>query len=127
MKYARFIFTVFVIGLVGCESSEVNNPAVTKADSSATEISEAFEFNNPTFEAPIMLMAGDEPMKAGYSYPSPAVFDVDNDGDDEMVLGEIMGSVSYCENENKSGGDPVWSAVAPLLAADGKPLELNNW
>ena len=74
-----------------------------------------------------MLMAGDEPMKAGHSYPSPAVFDVDNDGVDEMVLGEIMGTVSYCENERKSGGDPVWSAVAPVLAADGEPLKLNNW
>ena len=125
MNFARTILLFgFMVALVGCSKPEVEPTTVA---GSGKDASEAFVFENATFEAPIMLLAGGEPMEAGYSYPSPAVFDVDNDGQDEMVLGEIMGTVSVCENENKSSGDPEWSSVAPLLAADGEPLQLNNW
>ena len=125
MKSARTILLFgFLVALVGCSQPEVEPTTVAGSEKDAPE---TFVFQHETFAAPIMLMAGGEPMEAGYSYPSPAVFDVDSDGQDEMVLGEIMGTVSVCENENKSSGDPVWGSVAPLLAADGEPLQLNNW
>ena len=125
MKFARTILLFgFVVALVGCSKPKVEPATVVGLEKDAKQ---TYVFENETFEAPIMLMAGGEPMEAGYSYPSPAIFDVDNDGQDEMVLGEIMGTLSVCDNENKSSGDPQWSSAAPLLAADGEPLQLNNW
>ena len=41
-------------------------------------------------------------------YPSPAIFDVDNDGKMELVVSDIFGSLTIYENQNLFGkGDPV--------------------
>ena len=63
------------------------------------------------FEEPVFLKVGDSPMNEDGSmmYPSPAIFDVDNDGQDELVVGTIFGGVFACENENTGKGDPQWS------------------
>ena len=157
MRIAWLLSIVLIVGFTGCFGPEVIDTStaaktpVNKSEpiaivastrnvdapeiaanksSMAAEVAAPegeFNFVNSVFEAPVMLMAGDRPMNAGHSYPSPAIIDIDGDGDDEMVLGEIMGTVSFCENENKSGGDPKWSAVSPVLMADRKPLKLNNW
>ncbi|MEM7456467.1 MAG: hypothetical protein AAF456_19130 [Planctomycetota bacterium] len=81
------------------------------------------------FAAPELLMIEDAPMNESgeIMYPSPAVFDIDNDGDDELVIGSIFGGVWACENKSSSGGDPVWDQPVPVTATDGSPLELNNW
>lgn len=81
------------------------------------------------FEAPFRLMVGDQPLntEAKKMYPSPAVFDVDGDGEDELVVGDIFGSLNVYENENDGEGDPVWSRFRPLESADGDPIKVPNW
>lgn len=81
------------------------------------------------FDAPVVLKAGDQPINANgrIMYPSPAIFDVDNDGKDELVIGSIFGSVHACENESDSSGEPSWSAPEAVNTSDNEPLELNNW
>ena len=61
------------------------------------------------------------------SYPSPAIFDVDNDGVDELVLGDLRGSLKSCENENTGSGDPIWSQPVSLKTEDQEPIDMNNW
>ena len=63
----------------------------------------------------------------GMMYPSPAILDIDRDGQNELVIGTIFGGVFACENENTESGDPVWGKPQPVKTADGKPLKLNNW
>jgi len=60
-------------------------------------------------------------------YPSPAIFDVDNDGQDELVIGTIFGRLVFSENTNASAGDPIWSEPEPIETTEGEPLKLNNW
>ena len=131
----EFLCVFVILAFAGCGEAP-QDAAVSPRTSNGTSVSHrqgsdtdraGFEFSHPTFEAPVMLMADGKPMQAGHSYPSPGLFDVDDDGDDEMVLGEIMGSVSYCENTNAGSGDPVWGPVKELMTADNKPLKLNNW
>lgn len=97
-------------------------PAVVCLSSVAQE-------SNSMFDAPVVLKVGDKPLNGDSQimYPSPAIFDVDNDGKDELIIGSIFGALHVCENESESSGEPVWSAPKALNSKNGQPLELNNW
>jgi len=81
------------------------------------------------FAQPELLRVDGQPMNADgkMMYPSPVVFDIDGDGNDELVIGTIFGAVYACENSNKGPGDPQWQAPQSVNTDDGKPLKLNNW
>lgn len=82
------------------------------------------------FAAPQMLMVGNQPLNqaARQMYPSPAIYDVDNDGQLELVVGDIFGKLNIYENENGSAkGDPAWSSHQALKSFDGKPIKVSNW
>ncbi len=78
---------------------------------------------------PELLMVGDEPLNEDgqMMHPSPAIFDVDNDGANELVIGTIFGGVYASENTNDETGDPVWTEPVVVNTADGEPLKLHNW
>lgn len=74
------------------------------------------------FEAPVILDV------ASTTYPSPALYDVDNDGKNELIVGDIFGRMVYHENESESSqGEPVWSEKKTLNTADGKAIRVSNW
>lgn len=82
------------------------------------------------FEPPTRLMVGDVPVNvaAKQMYPSPAFYDVDSDGQEELVVGDIFGTLNVYENTNTSGkGDPVWAKHSPLKTADGEKIKVSNW
>ena len=85
--------------------------------------------NGSDFEKPVYLKVKDAPMNESgkMMYPSPAIFDVDWDGKDELVIGTISGEVFACENSNDRKGDPVWSAPLSVKTDDDKPIRLFNW
>ena len=97
--------------------------AITVATSFSAAIAET------KFEHPVRLMVGDEPMNtsARQMYPSPAWYDVDNDGKVELVVGDISGSINVYENSNDGKGDPVWEKHKPLESADGERIRVSNW
>lgn len=112
-------------------------PAVANAQFATTtsvkrttnDDNENVKFKNSYFAAPQLLMVGDKPMNtaAGQMYPSPSVYDVDGDGQDELVLGDIWGTLDVFENVNDAGGDPVWSEFSPLENTDGDEIKVSNW
>jgi hypothetical protein len=56
------------------------------------------------------------------------MFDVDNDGEVELVVGDIFGSLNVYENENETGaGDPVWAKHVALTNTEGKAIKVSNW
>ena len=86
--------------------------------------------SNTIFEPPVQLMVKGKPLNtaAKQRFPSPALFDVDGDGQAELVSGSLMGSVRVYENTNSTGkGDPIWAASKPLKDADGKSIRTSNW
>ena len=86
-----------------------------------------FIFESEIFETPTILMHNDEPLAGKIMYPSPALFDVDNDGQDELVVGSIFGGIVSFENGTEGEGEPTWENQKPVESVDGKPLNLNNW
>ncbi len=82
------------------------------------------------FESPVRLMRGDRPLNvvAKQMYPSPAWYDVDRDGDPELVVGDIFGKLNVYENQNITGkGDPVWGEPTALKTSEGKQVKVSNW
>lgn len=87
-------------------------------------------FENKFFDAPVRLMVGAAPLNttAKQMYPSPALFDVDSDGKNELVVGDIFGGLQIYENENEAGnGDPVWSEPTALMNVETRPIRVHNW
>ena len=91
--------------------------------------SSKFVFENELFEAPVRLTVDGKPLQqANDRFPSPAIYDIDNDGVNELIIGGLRGKVEVFENSSSSTkGDPIWEAGEPLEDSDGKSIELTNW
>lgn len=88
------------------------------------------ETTSEVFNAPIRITVKNSLLNAAAKkrFPSPAIFDVDGDGQAELVIGALMGSVGVYENLNQSGsGDPTWGPRNPLKGASGQPIRTSNW
>lgn len=58
-------------------------------------------------------------------YPSPTLYDLDNDGKLELLIGDIGGDIHW---STKSGSKlHTWGKMVKLESVDGKPLKLKNW
>ena len=82
------------------------------------------------FEPPVMLRVKDAPLNtvAMKRFPSPGMFDVDGDGQVELVIGDLLGAVGVYENLNTSGtGDPTWGSREELKGIEGEAIETPNW
>ena len=91
--------------------------------------SSKFVFENELFEAPVRLTVNGKPLQqANDRFPSPAIYDIDNDGDNELIIGGLRGKVEVFENSSSSTtGDPIWEAGELLEDSDGKSIRLTNW
>lgn len=82
------------------------------------------------FNEPIQLMVGDLPvMHRGYSYPAPALYDLDGDGSPELYAGDLRGTIYIFKKSNgeRSGDWSAWEEADVLKDAEGKPIDFNNW
>jgi len=87
-------------------------------------------FGSGIFNHPVRINVNDAPLNAVAKkrFPSPAIFDVDDDGKAELVIGDLMGSLGFYENVNTSEtGDPVWGSREELKGISGKPIRTSNW
>ena len=73
------------------------------------------------FDAPVELAAGGNKFEK-VIYPTPVLYDIDQDEQRELVIGDLIGNVWSCE----PAADGAW-AKAEHVKAEGKPLKLNNW
>ena len=78
----------------------------------------------PRFEAPVVITVGGEPIN-DLLYPTPVLQDLDGDGRNEMVIGDLIGNFWVSERDAE-GGLGAWTTLGNL-EANGAPLRLNNW
>ena len=79
-----------------------------------------------TFADPVRMQAGDKMMGEARLYPSPVLHDVDGDGLQDMVIGDLFGKITVAPRLSGDGA-PRFGPEAPLQAADGKELKFHNW
>ena len=97
---------------------------------SSENSSESGPNNSNTLDHPIRISANGVPLNSEEEkrFPSPAVFDVDGDGSNELIIGDLMGGVGVYTNLNTSGaGAPVWSARKTLDDSQGNAIITSNW
>ena len=87
----------------------------------------AHEDDLPRFASPRVVLADGEPVNGveKQPYPSPVLFDIDRDGQDELIYGDLWGFLWVHENQAESG-EAVWGKAAKL-ESDGEPIEVSNW
>lgn len=113
------------VGYQAC-TSEYCNPPTTK--SLTVKFPEEAMARKNLFATPVRLMIDGKPLDARTRFPSPAIYDVDDDGVDELVVGGLSRTIAVFENSNESGkGDPVWGDFTPMKNGDGKSVRISNW
>ncbi len=120
LKCASFISVVLALFVSPALADQKQKPDSVKARTS---------LKNP-LEAPVRLMVGKEALNvaAKQMYPSPAFYDIDGDGQMELIVGDIFGTLNVYENKNNSGkGDPVWAKHKALRSVDGEKIKVSNW
>ncbi|MAG58102.1 MAG: hypothetical protein CMJ83_17590 [Planctomycetes bacterium] len=76
------------------------------------------------FAAPKRIQAGDAFMGEGRLYPSPALHDVNGDGQQDIVVGDLFGRVTVAQGSKSAA---TFGPDKPLNDRDGKPLKFHNW
>ncbi len=75
------------------------------------------------FEAPIEIKHAGKAFDL--YYPTPILYDIDNDEQPELIVGDLRGYIYVSETEAAIPGAD-WGA-AEKLNAEGETLKLNNW
>ena len=134
IKYlAAAIFAITMIGLIYVAVAEQDPPNSGDAASDVSLVNsgvEASSGNVGVFDRPVQLYVNGEPLNAEVkrAFPSPAIFDVNRDGNTELVIGDLMGGIGVYTNLNTSGaGDPIWSSRKELEDFEGNPINTPNW
>ena len=82
---------------------------------------------SPQFAPPVRLKAGDAFLGEKRLYPSPVLHDLDGDGRIDVVVGDLIGVLTVAPRGNAADGAPSYGPETKVLAADGKPLDFDNW
>jgi hypothetical protein len=91
----------------------------------ATAVAQAPQ--SPQFAPPVRLKAGDTFLGENRMYPSPALHDLDGDGRVDVVVGDLIGVLTVAPRANAAAGAQAYGPETKVLAADGQPLDFDNW
>jgi hypothetical protein len=92
----------------------------------ATGLASADETGEKTrFAAPKRVAAGDASLGEGRLYPSPVLHDADGDGLPDIVVGDLLGAVTFAPRV--AGKAVAFGAEKPFHDRDRKPLKFHNW
>jgi len=95
--------------------------AFSSSSASAQSSAAAGEFANP-----IRLNAGEPFLGVKRLYPSPVFHDIDGDGLDDIVVGDLRGRLTVALR--KPGKEKLaFAAETSLLDAEGKEINFHNW
>ena len=72
---------------------------------------------------PVELKAGDTPVGNQRLYPSPSFYDVNGDGLQDIVVGDLIGKVTFALRQK----DGSFAAEQDMKDAEGKAVEFDNW
>lgn len=78
------------------------------------------------FAPPVRITAGDGYLGEKRLYPSPAVFDIDQDGKLDVVIADLWGKITVAQR--LVGDDSLkLGPEKKLIGVDGKQLNFGNW
>lgn len=79
-----------------------------------------------TFAAPVRVNAGAKLLGERRLYPSPVYHDLDGDGLQDIVVGDLRGRLTVAKRL-PGAGPAKYAEEQPVLAVDGKEIDFHNW
>ena len=79
------------------------------------------------FAPPRRIEAGEALVGEGRLYPSPVLHDVDGDGLADLVVGDLVGKVTYAPRIATEDGSVRFGAETPFLDRRAEQLKFHNW
>jgi hypothetical protein len=108
----KLVVSMLVLA-VGC--------AALCSESATAQSDPATQFSGPT-----RLKAGDAFLGERRMFPSPVFHDMNGDGLQDIVVGDLVGKLTVALR--KPGAGPAsYGEETKLLAADGKEIDFHNW
>jgi hypothetical protein len=92
-----------------------NSSASAQSSTGATE-----------FASPVRLNAGEPFLGVKRLFPSPVFHDIDGDGLQDVVVGDLMGRLTVALRK-PGKGKLAFGAETKLLDAEGKEIDFHNW
>ena len=80
-----------------------------------------YDDGTPIFDPPRYFKQRADTLKFG-ALATPAIYDWDGDGDNDIVCGNTSGNIAWFENRGGSGADTVWAAPVRLMVRNGDGL-----
>jgi len=80
----------------------------------------------PNFADPVRLKAGDKFLGEGRLYPSPVYHDLNGDGLQDIIVGDLPGHLTVALRQPGAGA-PVFADEVKIKATDGKIIDFHNW
>ncbi|MBK9386314.1 MAG: hypothetical protein IPN34_15995 [Planctomycetes bacterium] len=80
----------------------------------------------PSFADPVRLNAGAKLLGERRLYPSPVYHDLDGDGLQDIVVGDLRGRLTVAKRL-PGKGPAKYAEEKPVLAVDGKEIDFHNW
>lgn len=81
---------------------------------------------SPTFAPPVRLSAGDKLLGHNRLFPSPVFHDLDGNGTQDIVVGDLRGHLTMAAR-TAGTGPATYAAETKVTAVDGKVLDFANW
>jgi hypothetical protein len=79
----------------------------------------------PVFAAPVRIKAGDAFVGEGRYYPSPVLHDVNGDQLPDLVVGDLMGKITFAPR--LAGKKVLFGSEKQLKDRSGEQLKFHNW
>jgi hypothetical protein len=80
----------------------------------------------PTFAAPVRLHAGAKLLGERRLYPSPVYHDLDRDGLQDILVGDLRGRLTVA-HRLPGDGPAKYAEEKPVLDLEGKEIDFHNW
>jgi hypothetical protein len=78
------------------------------------------------FHAPVRLTSQGSELAKGTLYPSPRMHDLDGNGREELLIGDLFGNLKAA-HADPAGSQTSWLPPEPLRTVDGEIMKFDNW
>ncbi len=135
-RFVGSIVLTFAVWLGGCSRppatptvADIENAGVARVSPANRATGDVVSAAGYEFAAPVRVKAGNEFIAVeSPGYACPTMADVDNDGKEDLVIGQFLnGNMKFCKNVGATGEAPVFEAAKWVMTGDERAKVPGVW